>query len=145
VTAVAAGDPAAALARLEEGVQAHPRSAPLLACLAAVRARQGKDEEAQRLAERAAAEDPTLPQPIKLVGDVHYRAGRHEAAAAWYARAVELAPALGPDVWLRIGNVRLRQGDRAGAVDAWRQALRLQPDHAIARGNLDALGALGGS
>ena len=76
---------------------------------------------------------------------MHYRAGRHDAAAAWYARTLELAPDLGPDVWLRLGNVRLRQGDRDGAVEAWRRTLTLQPDHAIARGNLDALGALGAS
>jgi tetratricopeptide (TPR) repeat protein len=80
---------------------------------------------------------------MKLVGDVHYRAGRFDAAAAWYARALDAAPTLGPDVYLRLGNVRLRQGDRPGAIEAWRQALTLQPDHAIARGNLDALGALG--
>ena len=143
VTALADGDPATAVARLEEGVQAHPRSAALLSCLAAARARQGQDDDALRLAERAVAEDQSLAQPMKVVGDVHYRAGRFDLAAAWYARALESAPALGADVWLRLGNVRLRQGDRAGAVDAWREALTLQPDHAIARGNLDALGALG--
>jgi predicted TPR repeat methyltransferase len=52
---------------------------------------------------------------------------------------VRLDPALGPEVWARLGALALRDGARAAAADAWERACKLQPDHATARANLDAL------
>lgn len=73
------------------------------------------------------------------MGDAHYRAGLHAEAAAAYRAAVRLDPALGPEVWVRLGALALRDGARAAAVDAWERACKLQPDHPTARANLDAL------
>ncbi|AHG90598.1 protein of unknown function DUF4388 [Gemmatirosa kalamazoonensis] len=140
LSAARAGDAARAGELLEAGHAAHPRAAALLANLAALRLHEGRAEDALRHAEAALAEDATLAPAHKTAGDAHYRAGRFADAAACYERAVAIAPAAGADAWLRLGNVRLRQGDRDAAAVAWRRALEVDPQHAIARGNLAALG-----
>lgn len=140
LAAARAGDGARAAALLEAGRAAHPRSAPLLANLAALRLAEGRADDALRLAAAALAEDVSLAPAHKTAGDAHYRGGRFAEAAACYERALAVVPTLGPDVWLRLGNVRLRQGDRDAAAAAWRRALEIDPGHAIARGNIAALG-----
>lgn len=139
VAAARAGDATRAAALLEAGLAAHPRAASLLANLAAHRLHVGRADDARKLAESAIAEDAGLAPAHKTLGDAHYRVGRYADAAACYEQAVALAPTLGADVYLRLGNVRLRQGDRPAACTAWRRALELDPGHAIARGNLAAL------
>jgi tetratricopeptide (TPR) repeat protein len=139
LAAARAGELAGAAELLEAGVAAHPRAASLHANLAALRLHCGRLDDALRSAEAALAEDASLAPAHKTAGDAHYRAGRFAEAAACYERAVALAPTAGADAWLRLGNVRLRQGDRDAAGAAWRRALEVDPAHAIARGNLAAL------
>jgi tetratricopeptide (TPR) repeat protein len=45
------------------------------------------------------------------------------------------------DGWYNLGNAYLRSGDRGRAAWAWSRALLLQPRHADAQRNLDAIGA----
>lgn len=138
LAALGSGDVTGAERALGEGLAAHPAASPLLVNAAALAAELGRPEAAA-LAERAATADPASPQAQRLVGDAHYRAGRHTAAAAAYRAAVRLDPALGPEVWARLGALALRDGARAAAADAWERACKLQPDHPTARANLDAL------
>lgn len=137
--ALASGDAAATEAALRAGVAAHPEAAALHANLAAVMSAVGRHDEAQAEARRAAESDPDLPQGQKAMADAAYRAGRLEEAADRYQRAVTLAPGLGAEAWVRLGTLALRSGDRPAAATAWERALTLQPDHPIARSNLDAL------
>jgi tetratricopeptide (TPR) repeat protein len=138
LAALAAGDPAGAERALADGVATHPGAAPLLVNAAALAADLGRPE-AEALAARAAEADPQLPQAHRLVGDAHYRAGRHAEAAAAYRAAVRLAPGLGAEVWARLGTLAFRDGARAAAVDAWERACKLDPAHPTAAANLDAL------
>jgi tetratricopeptide (TPR) repeat protein len=137
--ALAGGDGQAVEGALRVGVAAHPDAAPLHVGLAAALTAAGRHDEAQAHARRAAEADPELPQAQKAVGDAAYRAGRLEEAAERYQRAVRLAPDLGSETWVRLGTLALKRGDRAGAVNAWERALSLQPEHPIARRNLEAL------
>ena len=139
LSAARAGDAMRAVELVEAGCAAHPHAAALHANLAALRLHAGRLDDALRCAELALAEDATLAPAHKTSGDVHYRAGRFVEAAGCYERALALAPAAGADTWLRLGNVRLRHGDRHAAAAAWRRALEVDPTHAIARGNLAAL------
>jgi chemotaxis methyl-accepting protein methylase len=123
---------------LAEGVAAHPSASPLLVNAAALAAELGRPD-APALAARAASADPTSPHAHRLVGDAYYRAGRHAEAALAYRAAVRLDPALGPEVWARLGALALRDGARPAAVEAWERACKLQPDHPTARANLDAV------
>jgi tetratricopeptide (TPR) repeat protein len=143
MAALAAGDAPGAERALAAGLDAHPSASPLLVNAAALAAELGRPDAAERAA-RAAAADPASPRAQRLVGDAHYRAGRHAEAAAAYRLAVRLDPALGPEVWARLGALALRDGARAAAVDAWERACKLDPGHATARANLDALRRAGG-
>jgi predicted TPR repeat methyltransferase len=69
-----------------------------------------------------------------LIADRRYRFGRDLAARGDYAAAadlfvqtVEASPAFAP-AWLALGEVRLKLGDNAGAVAAFRRALASDPD-----------------
>ncbi len=137
--ALANGEAPAAESALRTGILAHPHAAPLHANLAALLAALGRHDEAQTHARRAAETDPELPQAHKAMADAAYRAGRLEEAADRYQRVVRLAPGLGAESWVRIGTLALRGGDRAAAVNAWERALSLQPEHPIARSNLEAV------
>ena len=75
----------------------------------------------------------------KNLGDLCYRAGRYDDALEAYLRATKIRPDLGADVYLKLGNIRLRRDERDAAVRAWERALELDPHNAIARGNLDSV------
>jgi tetratricopeptide (TPR) repeat protein len=139
LAAALSGDAARAVALLEEGVEAHPHSAALLNNLAAACERRGGFEVAATWAERALFEEPTLAQAQKNVGDAHYRAGRYDEAFEALQRAVKLLPTASADAHLKLGNIRMRRGDRAAAIATWERALELDPGNAIARANLDAV------
>jgi tetratricopeptide (TPR) repeat protein len=137
------GDLDRAGALLAEGIGAHPHAAPLFNNQAVVQERRGRFDEATAIADRGLQEDAGLPQLHKNVGDARYRAGRHDEALDAYQRATKLDPTLGPDAWLRLGNIHFKRLERAQAIAAWEAALRLDPDNAIVRTNLDAAKAMG--
>lgn len=138
LAAVAAGDVDGAVATLRQGIGAHP-GAHALRVNAAALAAEAQNPQAASLAAQAVEADPASPQAHRLLGDAHYRRARHAEAAAEYRAAVRLAPALGPEVWARLGSLALRDGARSAAVDAWERACKLDAHHATARANLDAL------
>ena len=124
---------------LGEGIAAHPHAAPLHNNLAMLHERRGNYAEAAATAERGVHEDPGLAQLHKNVGDFHYRAGRYDDALESFQRAVKAGPALGGDVFLKLGNIRYRRKENDEAVRCWERALELDPDNAIVRTNLDAV------
>jgi tetratricopeptide (TPR) repeat protein len=139
LAAALTGDTARAVSLLEEGVAAHPHAAPLLNNLAAATERRGQFESATRWADQAVAEEPTLPQAQKNMGDAHYRAGRYDEAHEALQRAVKLRPDAGADAYLKLGNIRMRRGERTEGIALWERALELQPTNAIVRANLEAV------
>ena len=56
-----------------------------------------------------------------------------------YLRATKVSPDLGGDVYLKLGNIRLRRNERDEAVRCWERALELDPQNAIVRTNLGAV------
>jgi tetratricopeptide (TPR) repeat protein len=139
LAAALAGDAPRAEALLREGVQLHPHAAVLRSNLAAVLERQGRFDQAAEAADQAVMDDPQLPQVHKVVGDLHYRAGRLDEALDAYLRALKVAPELGSDVHLKLGNIRYKRQETREAVGHWERALELEPDNPTARANLDAV------
>src|SRR5215207_7026960 len=125
LTAALAGDLERAGTLLAEGIAAHPHAAALHNNLAALLQRRARYEEATASAERGVAEDANLAQLHKNVGDLHYRAARYDDAFDAFQRAVKLDPALGDDVYLKLGNIRYRRQERAEAAKCWERALAL--------------------
>jgi len=139
LAAALSGDVDGAATILTDGVAAHPHSAVLLNNLAAVLERRGDTDAALVAAERALNEDASLAQLHKNLGDLRYRAARYDDALESYMRATKMNPELGADVYLRIGNIRLRRQERVEAVKCWERALELDPSNAIVRTNLDSV------
>jgi tetratricopeptide (TPR) repeat protein len=124
-----------------EGVEAWPDHPVLRTTLGVLLEGTGETGEAEAHLRKALAEDPTIPQVSKNLGDLLYRAGRWEEAEDSYERAAALAPALGDDVHFKLGNLACRRGDMSGARRHWQEALAINPEHALAKANLAGAGA----
>ena len=133
------GDGKRAAAILTEGAVAYPHAASLQNNLAAVLERGGDYDGARSMAERGVHEDPGVGQLHKNLGDLHYRAGRYDEALEAYLRATKANPELGGDMYLKLGNIRLRRQEREEAIRCWERALELDPDNAIVRTNLESV------
>jgi tetratricopeptide (TPR) repeat protein len=131
------GDLDRALALITEGVKAHPQAAVLGNTLAAVQERRGEYAAAALAAEAAMAEDGTIPQLHKNLGDYFYRASRYEEALEQYQRAIKIDPSLGDDVYFKLGNIRFKWQEKEQALAYWERALALNPENVILRTNLE--------
>ena len=135
------GDPAGALEVAERGVGAHPSSAVLRNNLGVLQELSGDLASAEMALRTALAEDPTLAQVSKNLGDLLYRAGRYDDAFEAYERAAKLSPDLGDDVYFKMGNIAFKRRDRERARACWKRVTELNPGHQLARANLDTLDA----
>jgi tetratricopeptide (TPR) repeat protein len=140
---------AAGLERFDEaedlllaGLEQHASQVVLRNNLAVLWELKGDRERAQEVLEHALGEDPSLPQVSKNLGDLCYRAGQFDQAWEAYQRAVRLDPRLGDDVYFRLGNIAYKRRDHEAAAGFWRRALELNPDHELARANLETMRAL---
>lgn len=140
LAAALSGNLDGAVATLEEGLSVHPHSAVLHNNLAVALERRGNFELSARTLEHALLEDSNVPQLHKNLGDYYYRAQRFDEALDSYLRTVRLDAQHGSDVYLRIGNIHYRKGDRTAAADAWKRALAMDPSNEIVRGNLETIG-----
>jgi tetratricopeptide (TPR) repeat protein len=127
---------------LREGLERYPHHAILQNNLAALVEIGGDLEGAQDLIRAALADDPSVPQLSKNLGDLLYRSGRYDDAWEAYKRAVKLQPDLGDDVYFKLGNIAYKRMDRDMAGMLWRQALELNPGHELARANLETMNAV---
>ena len=91
---------------------------------------------------RACIEEAGIPQLHKNLGDLYYRAGHFDEAFDAFQRAVKHNETLGADVWLKLGNIRLKRRERDDAVKCWERALAIDPGNPIVRQNLEAAKAL---
>ena len=137
-----AGKADEAIALLQEGVEAYPHAAVLHNNLSVAFERVGRHQEALAAAERGVSEDAGIAQLHKNIGDAHYRVALFDEAYEAYQRAVKFNEALGPDVWIRLGNIRLKRNERDDAIKCWEHALQLDPANQTARNNIKAARAV---
>jgi tetratricopeptide (TPR) repeat protein len=142
LAAAAEGQFDLAEATLREGLERFPHQVVLRNNLAAVLELVGNVEQAEELLRVALADEPSLPQLSKNLGDVLYHQADYDGAWDAYQRAVKLDPALGDDVYFKLGNIAYKRLDRDSASRMWRRALELNPKHELARTNLDTMSAL---
>jgi tetratricopeptide (TPR) repeat protein len=128
---------------LREGLEAHPGHVVLANNLAAVLEARGEMEPAADVLRQALTDDLAVPQLSKNLGDLLYRSARYDDAWEAYQRAVRQQPSLGDDVYFKLGNIAYKRQDRALAREYWNRALELNPNHELARTNLETVSALG--
>jgi tetratricopeptide (TPR) repeat protein len=121
----------------------YPDAAPLLLMSGLLHEFRGDLDGADRAYRRAIEENSTLPHAHKGLGDVAYRRGSHDDALASFMRAIELMPALGDDVYLKIGNIQYKKRNVENAVTHWRRALEMNPQNEIVRNNLEIVANAG--
>jgi tetratricopeptide (TPR) repeat protein len=130
------GDTSRALQVLQESLLQHPHVASLHNNLAVMLEHRGSFDEALHTAERGLTDDPGLPQLHKNIGDLYFRAQRFDDALDSYERAVRSNPELGEDVYLKLGEIRMRRKERDEAVKCWELALQLDPHSNVAKTKL---------
>lgn len=108
-------------ARLEPGVARH--HAHLGRCLIAF----NRQDEARAAADRALALSPADALTLDTIGVVYSRSGLHERALPLFERAAALEPG-NASFQQNLGTARQFAGDFAGAEQALRAAVALQPD-----------------
>lgn len=139
LAAALAGQLEKTVALLTEGCEAHPHAAALHNNLSVALAALGRADEARRAVTRGLQEDPGLAPLHRNHGDLLLGAGDRAGALEAYQAAVRHHETLGPEVWARIGTLRLSSGDTDGSRTAFQQALVLDPEHPEARARLAAL------
>ena len=147
---VAEGHRQRGIALLEQGLArcpatAHPERYELLLHLALA---QGPAQaDAAEALYRQALAVPLAPR-LTLAARLNLAAlllerGAGEEAEALCQRATAVAPEIGLG-WYNLGLIRRRQGNLAGALEAYREARRLQPEHPETHQNLAVALLLGG-
>ena len=147
---VAEGQRERGIALLEQGLEhcpasAHPERYELLLHLALA---QGPEQaSAAEALYRQALELPLAPR-LTLAARLNLAAlllerGAAEEAERLCQRAAAVAPEIGLG-WYNLGLIRRRQGNLAGALEAYREARRVQPEHPETHQNLAVAQLLGG-
>ena len=86
----------------------------------------------------ASAEDPSLAAPVYNRANVYYRQAQFDdAGAALRTAMLRSNTALTQKGHFNLGNTLFNKGDYAGAVEAYKQALRLDPNDMDAKVNLE--------
>ena len=147
---VAEGNRERGIALLEQGLEqcpasAHPERYELLLHLALAQG-PAPTPAADALYRQALAlplaPRLTLAARLNLAAQLLERGALQEAEALCQ-RATAVAPEIGLG-WYNLGLIRRRQGDLAGALEAYREARRVQPEHPETHQNLAVALLLGG-
>ncbi len=139
LVAAARDDADQAQALLEEGIRTHPSVGVLHANYAALMLTRGALTAAAAAVERGMLHAANLAPFQKTVGDLAYRVARFDDALESYQRAVRLEPALGPDIYLKLGELRYQRGEVAESQRCWDRVLELDPGNRQAQVSLDAI------
>jgi Tfp pilus assembly protein PilF len=105
---------------------------------------QGKQDEASAFLEKALQIDPTYLPAMKNLGDVRMRQRRFDEAIGLY-RKVLLHGEEDPELLNNYGIALFFKGETEEAILKFRTALRLKPDYAEARENLQKVFKTGNS
>lgn len=87
---------------------------------------------------QAQLESPDLAEPVYNAGNSHYRQRGWEDAQQSYEKALSIAEGeLAQSATFNLGNVLFNADSLEEAIEAYKQALRMNPDDADAKHNLE--------
>jgi tetratricopeptide (TPR) repeat protein len=86
----------------------------------------------------AQRENPDLPEPYYNAGNAYHRQGNLEAAAAQTQQSIRATEGeLAQNSYYNLGNSYFKAEDWPAAIEAYKEALRLNPDDQQAKYNLE--------
>ncbi|MBI3684210.1 MAG: hypothetical protein HY235_27870 [Acidobacteria bacterium] len=124
--------------RTSEAFRALPPTPQNLASLGEALAREGKRAQAKRVLSQVLKADRTSPVALNAMAVMHATEGQLDQAL----RLLHLSRQANPDhplTWVNLGVTWEAKGDPGRASEAYREAIRHQPDFAEARHRLSAL------
>lgn len=124
--ALAEGNAALAAQRLVYARDAEPQNPIVLRLLTAAFWQAGNLPAAARTVRDWARVDTDRPTPERFASRIYEDMGAVDLAADAAVRAARRAPSDG-SAWARLGRLRLRLGDREGAIDSLEQARLVGP------------------
>lgn len=124
--ALAEGEPALAAQRLVYARDAEPTNPSVLRLLTVAFWQSGNLPAAARAVRDWARVETDRPTPERFASRIYEDMGAFDLASDAAARAAERAPA-DASAWERLGRLRLRLSDRAGAIAAFEQARKVGP------------------
>jgi arylsulfatase A-like enzyme/tetratricopeptide (TPR) repeat protein len=104
----------------------------------------GRLQDAAQVLERTSRDNPKFPQPLLSLAAVRLQESDVEAAAAAYAKALDLDPD-NPEALRGMGDVALARGDLARAATAYGRIVELDPADAAALTKLGVVRMRSGS
>jgi tetratricopeptide (TPR) repeat protein len=100
---------------------------------------RGYAKQAESFFHVAILDDPTSAEAFYGLGSVYLKQERLREARASFEKAVKLEsgyPDTLPNAWNNLGLLATREGNIDTAIDCFREALRVSPDHFVALENL---------
>jgi FkbM family methyltransferase len=134
-SAAAAGDVQEAVRQFKEAAAARPSDPEPLEVASKFLFERGRWAEAEEALKDLLARDAEDAAAHHNLGTVHARLGRAAAAAACYRRSTDIRPDSAA-TWVLLGHALRDAGRKDEAIEAWGQAVRLDP------GNAEAAAAL---
>jgi tetratricopeptide (TPR) repeat protein len=140
LASAAAGYVEEAISLGREGLKAYPTETAILVNTGAILDHTGNPEAAEQYFIRAInSGSDAPPQAHKNLGDQALRRGDTRSAQFHYEQAVKLDPALGDDVFFKLGQIAIEAGDSPLALLFLNRAIELNPDNEEARSRLAGL------
>jgi predicted TPR repeat methyltransferase len=134
---LANGRPAAAVGALKRALALDPNQAPVHHHLGLALQDLARPDEAETAFREAVRIDPAYAEAHRNLGELLQDRGRLEEARDCFERAIRTAgKALPAGLHTRLGAIRWKLGDTAGALDAFECSVSESPDSAEARYNL---------
>lgn len=124
-------------ALLKDAIDRFPRFTVFKNNLAVIYESMDKPEEAERLYRQALEVDPQNERISRNLADFYYEAQILGAAKELYEKIPE--DKRGWEVFFKLGNISLRQGDAEKALMFWEQARRINPSEQIIARNIEVL------
>jgi tetratricopeptide (TPR) repeat protein len=116
----------------------YPQHVPSLAALGKMLVHIGRSERAIPLLDRVLQINPRHTEALNSLAVAHAVGGRKERTLPLLRRAVAENPDHAPS-WINLGNALEAAENRDGAIQAYTEAIRLQPDSSEARQRLQRL------
>jgi Flp pilus assembly protein TadD len=127
---------------LHDAIDRFPRSTIFKNNLAVLYEGTDKPEEAEKLYRQAIETDPNNEHLCKNLANFYYEAQILGAAKELYEKIPE--DHRNWEIFFKLGNIYLRQGDPDKALALWQQALDLNPSEALIARNIEVLKKSGG-